>query len=119
MADTLRFENVTITAGQSVSSAIGLNSREKGNVVGFATDVAWDPQAMTFQGSFDGVTWRNLYSDGIEVNLAAVPANSMQAVDPLAFLPARYVRIRSGTAAVPVAQAAATTITVVTRAALV
>jgi len=101
----------TIVNAQSLSGAIDL--RSVGTPVAIQTDAAWDTNTVTFQGSYDGVVYTNLRSMGTEIALPGVVASSMEAVDLHYFLGCRYLKVRSGTAAAPVAQVGNTTVTVI------
>lgn len=77
----------------------------------------WTPANLTFQASTtSGGTFDNLYDQyGTEKNIAAADDRYI-ALDDLAFwLGVRYLKLRSGTAATPVNQAAARTVTLVTK----
>ena len=104
---------VTIANGQSLSDAVDLMAL--GPVVGIITDAAWDANTMTFQGSYDGVTYTDLRQMGVEVAVPGVAASSMEALDPLQFLPCKYLKVRSGTAANPVPQTGDTVVTIICR----
>jgi len=106
----------TIAKGASVSGAIALNGYNKFTII---MPAAWDAAHITFQAS-DAVagTYVNLLTEaGSEVDIAVAasgvyPLTTSSAA--LSYLP--YIKIRSGTAAVPVAQTAARTITIVMKA---
>ena len=71
---------------------------------------AWTAAALTFQGSFDGTTYADLYSSaGTEENYTVSTSRTVY-VDPTRF-DCRFLKVRSGTAGAPVTQAAARTIT--------
>jgi hypothetical protein len=104
---------VTIANGQAVSGSSGdLGGRR---VLAVITDAAWDTQGMTFQGSADGSTWFDLYDESTEYALTGVVKQTMHKVNVDVFLPCRYLKVRSGTAAVPANQNGATVVTLVTR----
>lgn len=74
----------------------------------------WTTAAVTFQVSTDGTTWTDLRDGaGNEVAVAAGAGGAAFALSRDLFQGARYLRLRSGTAATPVAQAASRTLTVV------
>ena len=112
MVDDIRYTTVTIANAASLSNAAQLLDRG-GRLVAIITDAAWDTNAVTFQVSVDGATYFNLFNEGTEYSLAGVVASNYNAVDHIVFLGARYVKVRSGTAAVPAAQAGDTVITLV------
>lgn len=105
---------VTIANNASLSDAADLGT---GTLLGVITDSAWDTAKMTFQVSSDNITFGNLYkdSDGSEYGpTTALPAAAVSmAVDPSYFIPFRYVKIRSGTAASAVNQGGATVVTLI------
>lgn len=69
--------------------------------------------ALTFRGSVDGSTWANLYdSTGTEVSVTAA-ASRFIALDPAIFAGVPYIKVRTGTAGSPTAQAADITMTLV------
>ena len=94
----------TIANGASVSGDIDLGAARLGRI---AMPAAWTAADLTLQTSHDNVTWNNLFDkDGGEYTIKAAQGRSM--LIPLAdMLSVRYLRIRSGTSATPVAQAAA------------
>jgi len=71
----------------------------------------WTDSALTFQGTLDGVNYYNVYtSTGGEVTYGSTAAGGNQSrvliFDPWFWSGFRGIKIRSGTAAAPVAQAA-------------
>lgn len=103
---------VTIANGQSLSPASAIVA---GDVVGVQTDAQWDAAGMTFQGSYDGVAYFNLFSQTAEVALASMTGAAMVALDPTAFRACMFLKVRSGTAAAPVVQNGATVVTILSR----
>ena len=101
----------TITSGASLSGAIEL--RTMGTPVALQTDAAWDTNAITFQGSYDGVVYTNLRNMGVEVSIPGVVASSLEGLDLQQFLGLRFIKVRSGTAAAAVNQVGDTVITLV------
>lgn len=106
---------VSITAGQSVSSSIQLTG-----TLAAVRPSSWTAAVITIQASFDnGVTWSDVYStrSAGEYSLAsaAVSAGKLTLLDPADAAPLAFalVRFRSGTSGTPVAQVAATSIDVV------
>jgi len=104
---------VTIADTASLSDAADLSAL--GVPIAIVTDAAWDTNAVTFQGSVDGVTFSDLRVTGTEVSIAGVVASSMEPLDPHQFLACQHLKVRSGTAAVAVAQAGDTVVTIVCR----
>jgi len=105
----------TIASGASFSNTIDLSFHV---LVGFVTPAAWTTAAIDIEVSIDGVNFfTNTYdSSGITTGIYLTPVvSSGYSVDALALIPYNFVRFRSGTTAVPVNQAAARTISVITR----
>ncbi len=106
--------NATIAASASLSGAVRL---PPGRVlVGIVMPAAWTAAALTFQISLDeGATFQNAYiAAGTEVNITAAAATTI-ALDPATWLHAPIIKVRSGTAASAVNQAAARTVGLITR----
>lgn len=99
-----------IANGASVSGDIDLGTARLGRI---AMPAAWTSADLTLQTSFDGIAWNNLYDkDGSEYAIKADAARSV--LIPLSdMLSVRYLRIRSGTSATPVAQVAARSLVLV------
>lgn len=93
----------TIANGASLSGAVPLGN---GGLTRIAMPAAWTAANLTFQTSYDGVTFANLYNhEGTEYTVQA--AASREILLPLAdFLGVRFIKIRSGTSAAAVAQGA-------------
>lgn len=107
---------VVIAAGASLSAACPLGAL---TLAGISMPAVWTAAALTFQVSPDGgATWQELY-DGAG-NPVTVTAAAGQFVVPVAnpsyvWRGINMVKVRSGTAAAPVNQAAAATVNLVTR----
>jgi len=106
----------TIAAGASLSGPCALGAL---TLVGISMPAVWTTAPLTFQVSPDGgVTWQELY-DGAG-NEITVTAAAGQFVIPLAdpsylWRGINMVQVRSGTAALPVNQAAGAVVNLVTR----
>lgn len=102
----------TIASGASLSAAVDLGA---GRAVRIVAPTAWTAAVLTFQTSWDGTTFSDLYDEvGVEVSYTPVAGKAMRL--PFAdWLGIRHVKIRSGTSAAPVAQAADRTLTIVTQ----
>jgi len=109
----LKSLTLTIAEGASLSGAIDCTrGRYPGRIV---MPAAWTAAALTFQVSDDGTTYRNLYDEyGTEVTVQAAASRDIR-LEPANWFTARYLKIRSGTSGTPVNQAAARTLTVITR----
>lgn len=103
----------TIAASASVSSSVDLRY---GALVGVYVPASWTSASITLQASRDGVTFqdvRNVTGDDFELRAGA--GNCFLPLAPLELQGVKHVRLRSGTAAVPVNQAAERVLTLVTR----
>lgn len=109
----LDYENVTISSGSSVSPAILLGGLR---LFGIVMPAEWTAANLTFQASVDGgATWVDwIDSKGAEHYITPV-AGKGTPIDPTAFAAVPMLRLRSGTAALPVNQAADRTITLILR----
>lgn len=100
----------TISSGESLSAAVDLGD---GALVRIAMPSSWTTADLTFQTSYDGTTYSDLYdADGNEYDVSA--AASREIIVPIAdLIGARYVKVRSGTTGTPVNQGADRTINLV------
>ena len=97
----------TISSGQSLSAAVDLGSYR---LVGISTPNTLTPTTLTFQASYDNVTWNNVYeSTGAEKTIS-VAASRRIVLSPADFYGIRYIKIRGGTSASPATVASDTTI---------
>lgn len=94
-----------IASGTSLTPAIDLDRQRLHRIV---LPAGWTAAAITFQSSVNGTSWADLYDRDGEVALAGtvVGAGRAVVVDAAAFLGIRYLKVRSGTSAAPVTQAA-------------
>ncbi len=103
----------TIAQTESLSGVVDLGGHA---LVGIIMPAAWTAAALTFQASnASGGTYANVYDDSaVEVTVQAAASRAI-AVDmaALKLAPWRYIKIRSGTSATPVAQEAERTLTLV------
>ena len=104
-------ETVTIANGASLS---GATSELDGRLVAVMTDSAWDTNSMTFQVSFDGSTYYNLYDDVGEYTISSVVASTCRSVNLNNFIGARYIKVRSGTSGAAVNQNGDTVVSIIT-----
>lgn len=85
-----------IANGASLSSGIDLGVYR---LVGITLPAVFEPTLLSFQSSYDGATWSNVYgSDGIE-KTAVCAAGRRVIVSPADFYGVRWLRVRGGTAA--------------------
>lgn len=101
---------VTIAADAALSDAADFQASRLTRVI-FPAD--WTEAAATFQVSEDGETWFDLFVETAEYSLTSAAADRAVAVNPAIFYDVRRLKVRSGTAAVPVDQAAQRTIKLV------
>jgi hypothetical protein len=102
----------TIAASGSLSNAINVDGKR---ICGIQTPSAWTAADLTFQASFDGVTYNDVYDEAeaeVTVQGAASRYTSLDAV-ALELSGVPWVKIRSGPTALPVAQSAERVIIVV------
>lgn len=96
-----------IKANQNLSTVYQLPGEQI--VVNVIMPAAWTSGNLTFQGSRDGITFNNLYDDeGNELTVTAAASRYIAGALKLAGI--RYLKIRSGTSAATVPQAADRTI---------
>lgn len=99
--------NFTIPAGQSVSNAHPVSGR---TFLGILTPDAWDAAALTFQGSIDGTAWFPLVDEFDTERSFTINPNRLIATEPRFPLGFPLLRLRSGTFASGVTQAAPRTL---------
>lgn len=108
---TINYESVTIANGASLSDALNIASR---NFFGIIMPATWTTAVMTFQGSYDGTTYYNLYDDaGDEVTFTVDASRYVIITSPAKFLGLKKLKIRSGTSGSAVNQGGARTIGVI------
>lgn len=100
-------------SGETVSNGMTIGD---GKFLGVSIPSGWETATdLTFQVSHDGLAWQNLYNDsGVEVAVT-VAASRCVALSSVALdlAPWKYIRLRSGTSTVPVAQSGNTSAKVV------
>lgn len=107
-------EVATIASGSALSSAVNLRGRI---LVGLVMPGGWNAADLTFQASLDGATWREFSTvDGVGTAAPATIVSPAAGVHygleaNAAWFAARHLRVRSGTSASPVNQAAERAIT--------
>lgn len=100
----------TIANGESVSGIIHLQAQR---LFALQMPAAWTTGKLTFQGSYDGNTFYNVYDeDGNELEVEAA-AQRFIILDPAKFIGLQRLKIRSGTSGVAVNQGAARDIQVI------
>lgn len=104
----------TIANGGSLSSAVDLAGKI---LVGYIIPAGWTAAGLTFQTSPDGVAAYNDVYDFTGTEIAhVVAASRFVRVNPGDWVGVRFIKVRSGTAAVPVNQGAVRDIILVTKA---
>lgn len=94
--------DATILSGASLSDGVNL----AGHILcGVYMPAGWTAAGISFQASIDGVTFVDMYAAGAELTSAA-GASQYVALDSSVFLGVRAIKVRSGTAGVPVNQGA-------------
>jgi len=101
---SLNYETVTIANGASLSGALNIGARD---LFGLIMPSAWTSAAITFQGSFDGTNYFNLYDDaGNEISFTVAASRYVVISSPAKFFGLKKLKIRSGTSGSAVNQAA-------------
>src|SRR3990167_8054858 len=96
--------NADIAAGASLSNSVSVFVRSSQRLVAIQMPANWTPADLTFQASWDGVTFYNFWrADGSEYRVEVEP-DQWVVIDPLDFPGVRYIKIRSGTRYAPVLQ---------------
>jgi hypothetical protein len=108
---TRQAKEVTILSGASVSDSVDLVSEL---VNSFLMPSNWTAASVSLEVSNDNVNWVSTVFDYTNIQAGVYTgaiAGAAYAIDVVTFAAFRYVRFRSGTAASPIAQGAARTIT--------
>jgi hypothetical protein len=112
---------VQIAINAALSSPVNLTGTDGATVVSLTTPAAWTAADISFAVSQDGVTYSPLYdartpgaATEVTIPSASIPVNAARsfALDPSIFAGFNFVKVRSGTNASPVNQAAARSVTV-------
>ena len=107
--DNIRYIPATITSGTSLSAAVALDGL---NLIGIQMPAGWDAAAVTFQVAYDGATYNNMWLQTAEFSATtAASVTNLWSHDLLG--PIRSVKVRSGTAGVPVNQTADRIVTLI------
>jgi len=110
----------TIASGASISDAVDMSAyainKDNYRLFGIVMPAAWTAANLTFQASFDGgTTWNDVMdATGTEYTVTAGTSRYIP-VDPTPFAAIPMLKIRSGTAAAPVNQAADRALTFILR----
>ena len=106
--------SLDFSSGASVSQVLDLQYT---NLVGFIMPAAWTAATVSIDVSTDNAIWSTaVYGPtGTAISTWAAPtAGAAYAVDAMAMLGFRYIRLRSGTVGAPVVQTAIRTFTMLT-----
>lgn len=95
-------QTATIANGAALSDAVYVHGSV---VVGIRMPAVWDAANLTFQVSFDDVTYLDAYSPaGAEHVVTVTGVDTHIWVDPTDFAGYRWIKVRSGTTGTPVNQ---------------
>ncbi len=113
VADNIVASQLVIATGQSLSAAIDLGLQRLHRI---RMPAAWSAAAVSFQDSDDGVTYGDTFGETAEyaITSAQAAAGRTILVDQELFYGIRFLKVRSGVTAAPVAQAADRTLTLIT-----
>lgn len=108
---------VTIAQGAALSGAVDLYGC---SLVGIQMPATWTAASLSFDVSIDGTTYTALYTvssalAATEYAITSPAASYGISLDPAIFAGWRFLKVRSGTAAATVNQAAARVITLIVR----
>lgn len=103
--------SVTIANGASLSDAAAIGV---GTLVGIQLPT-FTSAKLTFQGSFDGVTFVDVVDSSAAAVEYAASTGAVYIKAPADLLGVPYLKVRSGTAGAPVAQGAARTIQLIVK----
>jgi hypothetical protein len=102
----------TIASGQSLSDIVDVGSK---TLLGIIMPSAWTAANLTIQVSTDGTNFYDVYDGlGTEKTITAA-ANRYIIIDPTDFVGAKYIKVRSGTAAAAVNQGADRAVRLITK----
>ncbi len=111
-APNLMTVDADIANGASLTAAINLFGT---SMVAIAMSDAWTAAALTFQGSYDGTIFFDLFEDaGAEVAGQAAASRYIR-LGPALWAGVQHIKVRSGTPRTPVNQGAARKMKLMTR----
>lgn len=91
----------TIADGASLSGVVNLGGKL---LCSIAMPSGWTAADLTFQGSHDDATYRNIYNDDDTEYTVQAAADRHIILDPAKFAGVQYIKIRSGTSGASVNQ---------------
>lgn len=101
----------TIAINTSLSAAVNL---EHNDLFAIEMPSAWTAAVLTFQGSYDGATFLDLYDDaGTEISFTVDASRYVLIRTPAQFFGLKQVKVRSGTSAAAVNQGVARTVNLI------
>ena len=109
---TVSTDTVTIAAAASLSDAVDL---ETSTLMAVIMPAAWDAAGLTFEVSHNGTDWVDLYNEFGELLVTVADTDRYIHLTPAEWVGVRHVKVRSGTSAAAVAQAAERVITLVVK----
>lgn len=93
-----------IANGTSLSAAVNLANQR---LYAIQMPAAWDAAALTFQGSYDGVTFANVYDvTNAELSYTVAAARFYVLPSTPLLIGLKFLKVRSGPSATPVNQTA-------------
>lgn len=103
----------TILNGASLSGAVDLDEKRAHRIV---MPAAWTAAGITFQVSYDGAAFNDLYTADGEYTLSSTVVGASRSIvlDQSIFYGVRHLKVRSGTSAAPVNQGADRALVLVT-----
>jgi hypothetical protein len=100
-----------VANGASLSGVVAVDLDQY--LVAIEMPTTWTAANLTFQVSVDGTTYRNLYNNSGSETTVTAGADRVIHVDREQFVGIHYLKVRSGTAGVPVNQGGDRTINLV------
>ncbi len=106
--------NIPVPINAGVSSTEGIDTAAT-TILGIVMPAGWDAADITILTSHDDVTYQPLYDDSGEYVISTAAAGRNIVLEPDVLAGWRFIRIRSGTDAVPVNQTAIRTLILIVR----
>lgn len=107
---TMKTIDITIESGESLSDGVRLNGWKIARIQMPST---WTTAALTFQESYDGVDYRDIYDSSGEVSVPVAASRSITFQGGTSLPAVKYLKVRSGTSSLAVAQSAERVITLI------
>ena len=98
MPDDIRYLNATIVVATSTTVSSAVTIPDGCVLVGVYPDAAWDTQTLSFQVSWDDVTYAPLYDEATAYAFAGAVKQIYYAVNQNLFWGVRRIKIVSGVA---------------------